>query len=116
VASLSAIVTHDCYASAGVRDHDAIVDPGRNETLLRNTPLIPPSNKYIIGPVPLRDSGVLERHSDACLVRQRAGVRDHDAVVDAEALVRREHLGAALRAHGAHHLLEALVAADTAHY
>jgi len=80
----------------------------------RKKHLIPPLDKHIVRPEPLRARRLLERRAEARLVRQQPRLRDHDAVVDAEALVCRIHAAAAVARHRAHHLLQPLVAPDPA--
>ncbi|RYC59819.1 hypothetical protein CHU98_g6401, partial [Xylaria longipes] len=47
---------------------------------------VPPFNVDLVGPEALRARALGERGAEAGLEGEEAGVRDHDAVVDAEAL------------------------------
>lgn len=69
---------------------------------------------YLVRPESLCTGAFLETGGEPCLVRQQPGVRNHDSVVDAEALVGRVDAASALAGHEAHHLLDALVAAHAA--
>jgi len=65
-------------------------------------------------PEPLCACRLFQRGPKAHLVRQQPGMRDHDTIVDAEALVGGVDAPAAIPRHEAHHLLQTLVAADAA--
>lgn len=69
---------------------------------------------YSVGAKPLGARAVVEARAKTSPIRQQAGVRDHDAVIDAESLVRSVDLSTALSRHKTHHLLQTFVAADAA--
>ena len=69
---------------------------------------------YLVRPESLCTHAVLKFGFIARLPGQQTGQGNHDAVVDAEALVRGVDAAAAVGGHLAHHLLQPLVAADAA--
>lgn len=76
--------------------------------------LVPPLNVDFVGPEALGTRALGEGRAEARLEGDEPGMRDHDAVVDTEALVGGVDGAAALGGHVAHHGLQTLVTADAA--
>lgn len=75
---------------------------------------VAPLNVDLVSTETLCASALGKRSAKTSLESEEPGMRDHDAVVDAEALVGGVDGAAALGGHAAHHGLQALVAPDAA--
>jgi len=69
---------------------------------------------HFIRPESLRASTLFHWSLKAHPETQKAGLCDHNAVVDAEPFVSSEHPSASLLGHNGHHLLEPYITADAA--
>lgn len=76
--------------------------------------VVSPSHFDFVSAESLRAEGFCKRGQLAAGEHERAGLCDHGAVVDAEAVVGGVEFGVALSRHRRHHLLKSQVAADAA--